>query len=117
MTWSRWRSSELCGATRWPPPAKRSVPSASQSAYCRCVRRLHRGLLHQLAELRSTERAHRELADDVRAAIDLVPLDAHPMDEVRTAVGVIGAQSPASFSAAGVAYRSLPASEHTGQPQ
>ena len=51
----------------------------------------------QLAELRSTERAHRELADDVRAAIDLVPLDAHPMDEVRTAVSVIGAQDLAGL--------------------
>ena len=51
----------------------------------------------QLAELRSTERAHRELADDVRAVIDLVPLDAHPMDEVRTAVSVIGAQDLAGL--------------------
>ncbi|MDZ8172861.1 bifunctional 2-methylcitrate synthase/citrate synthase [Microbacterium sp. SSW1-59] len=46
----------------------------------------------QLAALRATERAHRALTDEVRAAIDLVPLDAHPMDEVRTAVSVIGAQ-------------------------
>ena len=29
---------------------------------------------------------------DVRAAIDLVPVDAHPMDEVRTAVSLIGAR-------------------------
>lgn len=46
----------------------------------------------QLAELRSTERAHRALQDDVKAAIDLTPLDAHPMDEVRTAVSVLGAR-------------------------
>ena len=45
----------------------------------------------QLAELRSEERRHRTLADNVKAAIDLLPLDAHPMDEVRTAVSVIGA--------------------------
>ncbi|MBK0418692.1 bifunctional 2-methylcitrate synthase/citrate synthase [Leucobacter sp. CSA1] len=45
----------------------------------------------QLAELRAEERRHRALADNVRAAIDLLPLDAHPMDEVRTAVSVIGA--------------------------
>ncbi|WP_040167058.1 bifunctional 2-methylcitrate synthase/citrate synthase [Microbacterium gorillae] len=45
----------------------------------------------QLAELRATERAHRALADNVKAAIDLLPLEAHPMDEVRTAVSVIGA--------------------------
>lgn len=45
----------------------------------------------QLAELRATERRHRALADDVRRAIDLLPVDAHPMDEVRTAASVIGA--------------------------
>ncbi|ALJ21916.1 bifunctional 2-methylcitrate synthase/citrate synthase [Microbacterium sp. No. 7] len=45
----------------------------------------------QLAALRAEERAHRALADNVKAAIDLLPLDAHPMDEVRTAVSVIGA--------------------------
>ncbi|GAA5209571.1 bifunctional 2-methylcitrate synthase/citrate synthase [Microbacterium kyungheense] len=46
----------------------------------------------QLAELRLTERAHRAIPDDVRTTIDLVPLDAHPMDEVRTAVSLIGAR-------------------------
>ncbi len=46
----------------------------------------------QLAQLRATERAYRALPADVRAAIDLVPVDAHPMDEVRTAVSVIGAR-------------------------
>ncbi|MGJ0203866.1 bifunctional 2-methylcitrate synthase/citrate synthase [Leucobacter sp. gxy201] len=45
----------------------------------------------QLAGLRREERSHRVLADNVKAAIDLLPLDAHPMDEVRTAVSVIGA--------------------------
>lgn len=48
----------------------------------------------QLAEFRATERAHRALADNVKAAIDLVPVEAHPMDEVRTAVSVIGASAP-----------------------
>ena len=46
----------------------------------------------QLAEIRATERAHRALTADVKAAIDLLPLGTHPMDEVRTAVSVIGAQ-------------------------
>lgn len=45
----------------------------------------------QLAELRAEERRHRSLAENVKAAIDLLPLDSHPMDEVRTAVSVIGA--------------------------
>lgn len=46
----------------------------------------------QLADLRVTERSHRALADDVKAVIDLTPLDAHPMDEVRSAVSVLGAR-------------------------
>ena len=41
----------------------------------------------QLAQLRATERSYRALPADVRAAIDLVPVDAHPMDEVRTSAG------------------------------
>lgn len=45
----------------------------------------------ELAQLRRTEREHRPLAASVRAAIDLLPLDAHPMDEVRTAVSTLGA--------------------------
>lgn len=49
----------------------------------------------QLAELRAEERQHRALAANVRAAIDLLPLDAHPMDEARTAVSVIGASDSA----------------------
>lgn len=46
----------------------------------------------QLERLRATERTHRALQPDVRAVIDHVPLDAHPMDEVRTAVSLIGAR-------------------------
>lgn len=45
----------------------------------------------QLAQLRAEEREHRALAANVKQAIDLLPLDAHPMDEARTAVSVIGA--------------------------
>lgn len=52
----------------------------------------------QLAALRTTERQHRALTDDVRAAIDLLPTSAHPMDEVRTAVSVIGAHDTAGIS-------------------
>ncbi|WP_298876219.1 citrate synthase/methylcitrate synthase [uncultured Microbacterium sp.] len=52
----------------------------------------------QLAALRRTERGHRALSDDVRAAIDLLPTRAHPMDEVRTAVSVIGARETAGIS-------------------
>ncbi|MFC8599253.1 bifunctional 2-methylcitrate synthase/citrate synthase [Isoptericola sp. NPDC057191] len=53
----------------------------------------------ELAGLRATEREHRPLADDVRAAIDLLPLTAHPMDELRTAVSVIGAREAAGLTA------------------
>ncbi|MDQ1204720.1 bifunctional 2-methylcitrate synthase/citrate synthase [Microbacterium sp. SORGH_AS_0862] len=45
----------------------------------------------QLAELRRVEREHRPLTAAVQSAIELVPLDAHPMDEVRTALSVLGA--------------------------
>ncbi|MGO1411200.1 MAG: bifunctional 2-methylcitrate synthase/citrate synthase [Microbacterium sp.] len=45
----------------------------------------------ELARLGAAERAHRSLAPEVRAAIDLVPVSAHPMDDVRTAVSVVGA--------------------------
>ncbi|MCR2793439.1 bifunctional 2-methylcitrate synthase/citrate synthase [Microbacterium sp. zg.Y625] len=45
----------------------------------------------QLAELRAIERANRALSPAVKALIDAVPLDAHPMDEVRTVVSLIGA--------------------------
>lgn len=45
----------------------------------------------QLAEFRATERAHRALSPQVKAVIDGLPLDSHPMDEVRTAVSAIGA--------------------------
>ncbi|WP_394552776.1 bifunctional 2-methylcitrate synthase/citrate synthase [Agromyces sp. MMS24-JH15] len=51
----------------------------------------------ELAELRTTERAHRALAPEVKAVIDLLPTSAHPMDEVRTAVSAIGAVETAGI--------------------
>ena len=52
----------------------------------------------QLDAQRATERAHRALAPEVKEAIDRLPLDSHPMDEVRTAVSVIGAIETAGIS-------------------
>lgn len=52
----------------------------------------------QLAEFRATERANRALPAEVKDAIDRLPLDSHPMDEVRTAVSVIGAIETAGIS-------------------
>jgi len=45
----------------------------------------------QLEELQAFERAHRALSPVAKAAIDLLPLGAHPMDVVRTAVSAYGA--------------------------
>ncbi|GAA1466041.1 bifunctional 2-methylcitrate synthase/citrate synthase [Microbacterium thalassium] len=45
----------------------------------------------QLAAQTADGKPHRPLAPEVKAAIDALPLDSHPMDEVRTAVSVIGA--------------------------
>ncbi|QKJ20704.1 bifunctional 2-methylcitrate synthase/citrate synthase [Microbacterium hominis] len=45
----------------------------------------------QLAAQTADGKPWRPLAPEVKAAIDAIPLDAHPMDEVRTAVSVIGA--------------------------
>ncbi|MBO0595229.1 bifunctional 2-methylcitrate synthase/citrate synthase [Nesterenkonia sp. E16_7] len=42
------------------------------------------------------ERSHRALDPRVRSAIDLLPLDCHPMDVGRTAVSVLGANHPLS---------------------
>ncbi|MCC2028148.1 bifunctional 2-methylcitrate synthase/citrate synthase [Microbacterium sp. YMB-B2] len=52
----------------------------------------------QLAEFRATERANRSLPAEVKEAIDRLPLDSHPMDEVRTAVSVIGAIETAGIA-------------------
>ena len=53
----------------------------------------------QLADLESAGRAQRTLASEVRAAVDLVPTTAHPMDVLRTAASVIGAADPAAADA------------------
>ena len=45
----------------------------------------------QLAEFEAFERSQRTLDDDVKRVIDLLPLDSHPMDVVRTAVSMFGA--------------------------
>lgn len=49
----------------------------------------------QLAEFSALERSQRALDPAVRRVIDDLPLTAHPMDVVRTAVSVIGALDPA----------------------
>ncbi|NKX56752.1 bifunctional 2-methylcitrate synthase/citrate synthase [Arthrobacter mobilis] len=48
----------------------------------------------QLAAFTAQERAARALAPNVKAAIDLLPRNCHPMDVGRTAVSVIGARHP-----------------------
>ena len=48
----------------------------------------------QLAEFEERERSHRGLDHEVKRIIDELPLSAHPMDVVRTAVSVIGASDP-----------------------
>ncbi|MGB9034488.1 MAG: bifunctional 2-methylcitrate synthase/citrate synthase [Paeniglutamicibacter sp.] len=45
----------------------------------------------ELTDFVAAERAGRALASNVKAAIDLLPLDCHPMDVGRTAVSVMGA--------------------------
>jgi len=52
----------------------------------------------ELEAFRATERANRALVPEVKDAIDRLPLDSHPMDEVRTAVSVIGAIETAGIS-------------------
>lgn len=63
----------------------------------------------QLAELRTTERSSRALPAEVKAVIDSLPLTAHPMDEVRTAVSFIGARAGVGsvLDAAGTPEESL----------
>ena len=48
----------------------------------------------QLAEFEQLERSLRPIDDVVKKVIDELPLTAHPMDVVRTAVSVIGALDP-----------------------
>ncbi|WP_345800649.1 bifunctional 2-methylcitrate synthase/citrate synthase [Microbacterium sp. AZCO] len=51
----------------------------------------------ELAAFVAEERANRVLDDNIKQTIDLLPLSAHPMDVVRTAVSVFGASDPAAF--------------------
>ncbi|CAN5157545.1 bifunctional 2-methylcitrate synthase/citrate synthase [soil metagenome] len=53
----------------------------------------------QLAEFETLERSQRALDDNVKRVIDELPLTAHPMDVVRTAVSVIGANDPEAENA------------------
>ena len=53
----------------------------------------------QLAEFESLERSLRHLDPVVKRVIDELPLTAHPMDVVRTAVSVIGASDPDAANA------------------
>jgi 2-methylcitrate synthase len=48
----------------------------------------------QLAEFEARERSLRALDETVKRIIDELPLTAHPMDVIRTAVSVIGASDP-----------------------
>jgi 2-methylcitrate synthase/citrate synthase II len=48
----------------------------------------------QLGAFEELERAHRGLDHEVKRIVDELPLTAHPMDVVRTAVSVIGASDP-----------------------
>lgn len=68
---------------------------ASQKSFEEVALLLWNGELPSQAELDDfikLERANRALAPEVKAAIDLLPKDAHPMDVSRTAVSVIGAR-------------------------
>ncbi|MGO2113158.1 MAG: bifunctional 2-methylcitrate synthase/citrate synthase [Pseudoclavibacter sp.] len=53
----------------------------------------------ELAEFVAFERANRALATNVKDVIDALPTSAHPMDVVRTAVSVIGANDPGAEDA------------------
>jgi 2-methylcitrate synthase len=50
----------------------------------------------QLAEFETLERSERELPAVAKRVIDLLPVEAHPMDVVRTAVSALGAGDPAT---------------------
>ena len=53
----------------------------------------------QLAEFEELERAQRHLDPVVHRVIDELPMSAHPMDVVRTAVSVLGARDPEAADA------------------
>jgi len=51
---------------------------------------------HELADFETLERSRRQLDERVKRVIDELPVTAHPMDVVRTAVSVLGAGDPAA---------------------
>ncbi|MDR5699421.1 bifunctional 2-methylcitrate synthase/citrate synthase [Agromyces aerolatus] len=51
----------------------------------------------ELAQFTTTERSRRALDDNVKQVIDGLSRDTHPMDVVRTAVSVIGADDPQAW--------------------
>ncbi|ERG65539.1 hypothetical protein L332_13960 [Agrococcus pavilionensis RW1] len=53
----------------------------------------------QLAALRAKEREHRALPENVKKVMDALPTTAHPMDVVRTAVSIVGANDPTTEDA------------------
>jgi 2-methylcitrate synthase len=53
----------------------------------------------ELVAFQQAERSQRALDDNVKRVIDDLPRDAHPMDIVRTAVSVIGANDPTAADA------------------
>jgi 2-methylcitrate synthase len=61
----------------------------------------------QLAEFESLERSLRPLDARVKKVIDDLPLTAHPMDVVRTAVSVLGATDPTLGESGGLTDRKL----------
>lgn len=53
----------------------------------------------ELARLQEVERSQRALSPQVKAVVDAIPTTAHPMDVLRTAVSLVGAQDPAAADA------------------
>lgn len=49
---------------------------------------------NELAEFQKVERANRALDPIVRQVVDMLPLEAHPMDVLRSATSVLGARDP-----------------------
>ncbi|MCU1578987.1 MAG: bifunctional 2-methylcitrate synthase/citrate synthase [Rhodoglobus sp.] len=61
----------------------------------------------QLAEFETRERSLRQLDERVKRVIDDLPVEAHPMDLVRTAVSVLGAIDPTLNQEGGTIDRTL----------
>ncbi|GAA0601852.1 bifunctional 2-methylcitrate synthase/citrate synthase [Kutzneria viridogrisea] len=78
----------------------RGYPVQDLAAHCRFEEVAHL-LWHgelptpaQLAEQNAVERAHRELPADLVSTLLHLPATAHPMDTLRTAVSILGANDP-----------------------